>query len=198
VAGLAVLAFLPFVGSISSLPTAVLAAIVIAAVVPLVRLRPLLRLARLSRAQFFVATSTLVLTLALSPHVEQAVVIGVLLSVATHLWRELQLEVTSWSASDDLHMRPAGVLWFGTAPLLEDRFVDLIGLHPKATRLFVHLDGLGRIDTTGALVLRRLLQESREAGITVEFVDVRPRWARLVENVISKEYDPLGAAPVGG
>jgi SulP family sulfate permease len=192
VTGLAVLAFLPAASVLSPLPQAVLATIVMVAVVGLVKLGPVLRLARLSRPQFVVAGVTFVLTLALSPHVERAVLVGIGLSIVVHLWRELSLEVPSWTEAETLHLRPRGVLWFGSAARLEDTFLRLLGEHRGATRLLVHLDGLGRIDMTGALALRRVLQEARDAGLVVEVVDVRPRWRGLVENVISKEKDPLG------
>ncbi len=198
VTGLAVLAFLPLASALSSLPLAVLSAIVIAAVAPLVRLRPLLHLARLSRPQFLVAGATFALTLLLAPHVEEAVLIGVGLAVAVHLWRELSLEVPSWTEGDTLHLRPSGVLWFGTAPRLEDTFLALVGGHAEVKRLVVHLDRLGRIDMTGALAFRALLQQVREAGLAVELVDVRPRWQGLVENVIAKEEDPLGSPSASG
>ena len=132
------------------------------------------------------------LTLALSPHVERAVLVGILLSVVVHLWRELALEVPSWTEDETLHLRPRGVLWFGSAVRLEDVSLGLLGDHRDAQRLVVHLGGLGRIDMTGALALRTVLQEAREAGLELEIVDVRPRWDGLVQNVISKEQDPLG------
>jgi sulfate permease, SulP family len=191
VTGLAVLAFLPFASVLSSLPLAVLATIVIVAVVNLVRLRPVLRLARLSKPQFVVAACTFTLTLALEPHIEVAVLVGISLSIAVHLWRELSLEIPSWTDRETLHLRPRGVLWFGSAARLEDTFLALIASHPDASRLEIHLDGLGRIDMTGALALRRLIQEGRESGLTVEVVDVRPRWSGLVENVIGRRDDPL-------
>ena len=192
VTGLAVLAFLPFASSMSPLPRAVLAAIVIGAVVGLVAVVPLARLARLSPAQFVVATATLVLTLALSPHVERALVAGVVLAVALHLRRELQLEVISWTEDETLHLRPRGVLWFGTSERLEKAVLALVAAHPAAKSLAVHLDGLGRIDVTGALALRALLQDARAAGLDVQIVDVRPRWRGLVERVIERVDDPLG------
>jgi SulP family sulfate permease len=191
VTGVAVLVFIPFASVLSSLPEAVLAGIVIASVIPLVRLRPLLRLARYSRPQFAVGITTFALTLALSPHIERAVVAGVGLSIAVHLWRELRLEVPSWRDGDTLHLRPRGVLYFGTERRIEDAFLTAIADHPDARRLAIHLDGLGRIDTTGALALRALLNDAREAGLEVEILDVRPRWHRLVERVIESERDPL-------
>lgn len=191
VTGLAVLVFIPFATVLEELPRAVLGAIVIGAVANLVRPLPILRLARFSRPQFAVAAVTFALTIALSPHVEQAVIIGIALAVATHLYRELTLDVPGWTDDDTLHLRPRGVLWFGTAPRLEDAFLAHVGAHPEVGRLAVHLDGVSRIDTTAALALRSLLQEAREAGLAVEVVAVRPRWRRLVEAVIEREDDPL-------
>ena len=192
VTGLTVCALLPFAYLLAPLPQSVLAATVIIAVVGLVRPLPLLRLARLSRPQFLVAAVTFSLTLALAPHVEEAVLIGIALAVAVHLWRELSLEVPSWTENGTLHLRPRGVLWFGTTARLEDTFLGLIAEHKEAERLQIHLDGLGRIDMTGALALRGLLQEAGEAGLAVEIVDVRARWSGLVENVIAEDKDPLG------
>jgi SulP family sulfate permease len=191
ITGLAVLAFLPFAAALSSLPGAVLAAVVIAAVVPLIRLRPLLRLVRYSRGQFVVAATTFALTLALSPHVERALVVGVLLAIALHLRRELALEVSSWVEDGTLHLRPRGVLWFGTARRLEDAVLDLLARHAEASRLAVHLDSLGRIDLTGALALRALLQDARRGGLAVELLNVRPRWRGLAARVIDRADDPL-------
>ena len=192
ITGLAVLAFLPFVSSLSELPKAVLGGIVIAAVAGLVRPLPLLRLARYSKAQFALGAITFALTLALAPHVERAVLVGVGLAVALHLWRELRLEVPSWREGETLHMRPRGVLYFGTERRIEDSLLRLVTEHPDATRLVVHLDGLGRIDTTGALALRAVLQDARDAGLEVEILDVRPRWRPIVDRVIASERDPLG------
>ena len=191
VTGLAVLAFLPLAAVVSPLPQAVLAAIVIGAVAGLIRIRPLFRLVRYSRGQFAVALATFALTLALSPHVERALVAGVVLAIALHLRRELRLEIPSWIDDGTLHLRPRGVLWFGTARRLDDAVLQVLGDHPDARRLLVHLDGLGRVDITGALALRALLQDARQAGLAVEVVDVRPRWRGLVARVIEREDDPL-------
>ena len=163
----------------------------IAAVAGLIRFLPIVRLFNYSRGQFAVAAATFALTLAFAPHVERALLAGVALSIALHLRRELGLEVASWSEDGALHLRPRGVLWFGTARTLEEWVLGSIAAHSDAARLVVHLDGLGRIDMTGALALRALLQDAREAGIEVDIVDVRPRWHGLVARVIDREDDPL-------
>ena len=189
VTGVAVLLFLPFASVLDSLPTAVLASMLIVAVVPLVRVRAAYELFRISRPQFLITATTFVLTLLLSPHVERAVVAGVALSVAVHLWRELRLDVESTCVGHELHMRPQGVLWFGTARILEDRFLDLLAQHPDARSLRIHLRGLGRIDVTGALALKRVMANARRAGLTVELGLAPPTSRDVLRRVLRRDLE---------
>jgi SulP family sulfate permease len=179
VTGLAVLALLPFAGVFSSIPTAVLAAVVIVAVAPMIRVRPILMLWPVSRPQFAIAAVTFALTLALAPHVERGVMAGVVLAVAVHLWRELRLDIDVQIRGEALHLHPRGVIWFGTAPGLEDRLVRLLAEHRDASWLVVHLDGVGRLDHSGALALRNVLDFARGAGLDVS-VDGVPDHARRI------------------
>jgi SulP family sulfate permease len=192
VTGLAVLALLPFAGIFSSIPTAVLAAVVIVAVAPMVRLRPILDLWPVSRPQFAIAGVTFTLTLALAPHVERGVLAGVVLAVAVHLWRELRLDIDVEARGDTLHLHPRGVIWFGTAPGLDDRLVRLLAEHRDAARLVIHLDGVGRLDHSGALALRNVLEFARGAGLDVSVDGVPDHAQRIVAAMIG---DPGGRRP---
>ncbi|MDT8342239.1 MAG: SulP family inorganic anion transporter [Longimicrobiales bacterium] len=184
VTGLVVLAFLPFAGVLAPLPRAVLSGIVIAAVASLVRLRPLFGLARASRPQALVGLATFIATLALSPRLDQAVLLGVVLALGVHAWREMRPRVRSWTEGDTLHIRPEGVLWFGSAPELEAEAFALLESDPRTTRIIFHLGALGRIDYTGALGLRQLREDADRAGIPVEFVDVPTHAERIVARVL--------------
>jgi len=190
VTGLVVLAFLPFAGVLAPLPRAVLAAIVIGAVLGLIRLGPMLALWRFSRPQWAVASLTFALTLALAPRVDRAVLLGVALAVAVHLWRELHLDVEAVCVDETLVLRPQGVLWFGSAQTLEQRFVELLAGAPDARRLELHLASLGRIDVTGALALRRMLDQGRRSGLEVEITGVQPAHERLVRGVVEADGEP--------
>jgi sulfate permease, SulP family len=181
ITGLVVLAFLPFAGVIEPLPQAVLAAIVIGAVLGLVRLRRLVALWRISRPQFAIAWTTFALTLVLAPRIELAVVTGVTLSIAVHLVRELALRLEVSVEGDTLEVRPAGVLWFATAADLHERLIDLLERNPGAARLRLALDGLGRIDLTGAMTLGHVLDDVRDAGMTIEVTGVPPQARGLLE-----------------
>jgi SulP family sulfate permease len=186
VTGLVVLAFLPFASVLEPLPKAVLGAIVISAVIGLVRLRRLLLLWPVSKPQFAVAWTTFGLTLALAPHVEHAVLIGIALSIAVHLVRELRVEVDATVLGSTLEIRPSGVLWFGTAQALEERLIGLLDGHRGVTRVRLSLDGLGRIDLTGAIALDQLVEDAREAGLEVEVRGVPPQASGLFERFAAR------------
>jgi SulP family sulfate permease len=187
VTGVFVLLAMLFAGLLAPLPKAILGATVIAAVIPLIRPQRIAALWEPSRPAFVIAAATFVSTLALSPHVEQGVLIGVALSVVVHLWRELRSDTELWTDDDVLHVRPRGVLWFGAAQALQDRILDELATQRGARHLVLHLDGLGRLDITGAIALRAVIDSARRSDITPEVVDVQPRDRRLVDGVVESE-----------
>jgi SulP family sulfate permease len=184
ITGLTVLLLLPFMGVLETLPVAVLGASIIVAVVELLRVTPFLEYRRWARLQFLVAIGTFAATLAFAPHVERAVLVGVVLAIGAHLWRELRLSVPAWTTGSTLHLAPKGVLYFASAPALEDAFSGLLSQHRSADKLIVHLDGLGRVDLTGALALRNLLCDARNAGLAVDVADIPPQANKIVSRVL--------------
>jgi SulP family sulfate permease len=182
ITGLLVLAALPVAGVLSPLPRAVLAGLVIAAAVPLLDPRVFTRQWRLSPLQAGVAIATFLATMASAPRVERGVLVGVGLAVAVHLWRELRLHVPAELTDDGtLHVRPQGVLYYASAPALQDRLVDVVARHPAAGRMVLHLNGLGRIDLSGMLTVRAIIDD---LGLPVTVADVPEHSRRLVSRVL--------------
>jgi SulP family sulfate permease len=192
ITGACVIAFLPIATVLEPLPKAILGAAVMSAVISLVRVRRPFQVWKVSRPQALVAFGTFALTLALSPHIERAVIIGVAVSVATHLWRELRIAVDRSVDGDAVVLRPRGVLWFGCAQDLADSFLDMLAEHPDARVLRIELDGLGRIDITGAMAMRNVVQEARGAGLEVQVVGGPPQSRHFVEDVIERPRLPFG------
>lgn len=197
VAGAAVLVFLPFASVIAPLPTAVLAAAVIAAVSKLFRLGPLLKLWKLSRPQAVVGWSTFFLTLLMAPHVEEAVILSVVLAMSVHLWRELTPGFVARMEGDTLHLELRGVLWFGSAPILERALLAHLEASRSLRRVILHLGGLGRIDITGAMTLRQLREDVERSGITFQFCEVPGHACRILRQVLkwSPEEEERAQAP---
>ncbi len=184
VTGLVVLAFLPMAGVLSPLPRAILAAIVIAAVVQLIQVRSLIRLFVYSRPQALVAWGTFGVTLALAPRIEWAVLIGIGLGILLHLWRELSVEVRSHYEGTVLRLEPMGVLFFASAPGLNEALIRELAAHPRTKELIIDLTRLGRIDYTGAMALHSVGQRAERAGLTVELTGVPPQARRILTNVL--------------
>lgn len=189
VVGAAVLLFVPFASVLASLPTAVLGAIVISAVSSLLNVRPLRRYWRNTRLQFLVAAATLIASLLLAPRVDLAVIVGVGLAVGAHLYREARIHVPGWADAGVLHLRPHGVLYFASAPALEASATSLLADHPDVDQMVIHADGLGRVDVTGALVLRTLVQDAHESDIKVAFVDVPPQAIKVLDRILGDLVD---------
>lgn len=196
ISGLVVLVLIPFMGAVSYLPVAVLGALVIVGVANLVRVEPFLVFRRAARLQFAVAMATLLLTLMLAPRVEYALLAGVAFAVGAHLWRELRLSIPAWKDAGTLHIKPRGVLYFASAPSVEEVFSKLLSDHPDARRLVIHLEGLGRVDLTGALVLKRVVEDARGAGLDAEVVDVPPQARKIIHRVLGTEL--VGRSREGG
>jgi SulP family sulfate permease len=187
VTGLSVAAILPFAFVLAPLPTAVLAGLVIAAVASLIDVRAPVLYWRWSRPQFVVGVVTVVGTLILAPRVEQGVLLGVGTALAVHLWRELKVGVPSRLEDDTLHVWPTGVLYFGSAPGVERAVTQLIAEHEEVQRIVVHLGRLGRVDLTGALMLRDVLNEVRLSGVEVQLEGAKGHAARILARVLQDE-----------
>lgn len=184
VTGATVLVLLPLGFLLEDLPSAALGAIVLVAIVPLVRVDRMVDVLRWSRPQFAITGTVFVLALVLEPHVERALLAGIAVAVAVHLWRELEIETVARREGSALELLPVGVLWFGTAQGLEDRFVQLLAAHPDATRLNLRLDRLGRIDLSGALVLDAIVKDAIAAGLDVQVSGAPPQARRVLGRVL--------------
>ena len=185
VAGFFVLLFLPFASVLAPLPRAVLAAIVISAVSKLFRLRPLLRLWKLSPPQALVGWTTFLLTLLLSPHVEEAVILSVVLAMSIHLWRELTPGFVARLEGDTLFFELRGVLWFGSAPILERALLAHLGASTSLKRVVFHLGGLGRVDLTGAMALKRLQENISRNGLDFRMCEAPGHACRILRPVLA-------------
>jgi SulP family sulfate permease len=184
VTGATVLLFLPFSHILAPLPKATLAAVVVAAVWKLIRITPLLELWRLSRPQALIGWAAFGLTLALAPHVEEAVILSVVLALGVHLWRELTPAHTVRQEGSSIFLELRGVLWFGSAPTLEKALLASLEEARGIDKVVLDLGGLGRVDVTGAMVLKQLRKNVDQAGLEVEFINLPSHAERVLAEVL--------------
>ncbi len=128
ITGVVVLGFLSFASVLDGLPQAVLGAIVVGAVLALVKPRALFGLWRESRTEAILAWVTFAATLALTPAVQWAVMLGVALTAAVHFARPLKLEATAEAGRTTI--RPLGMLWLGSYRSFEQQLSAAAEDHP--------------------------------------------------------------------
>lgn len=188
VTGVAMLAFLPFSGVLESAPRAALAAVVVAAAIKLIRFDRVRAFWQWSRPQALTTAFTFTATIALDPRIDLAIVVGVVLSVAVHLWRELHAYTLFFDDPDGVRRaEPHGVIWFASVGRITAEILDDVADHTTGgDELRIDLGGVGRIDLTAAAELAEMANDLREADIDVQFVNVPGHAARLVDRVLTE------------
>ena len=180
ITGAFVLLVLPLAPALRDLPSAVLGMIVIVVVVRLVDVKEMARLPRGSFPQAMVGAGTTLATVGFAPRVERGVLVGIGLAIAVHLYRELEFVAPGERYGDTLVVRPRGVMWFATVAHVERVVREELALHQDIASVTLDMSGVGRLDYSGAVALRRLLQRIGAGGVAISVKGVPPSASRAV------------------
>lgn len=169
-----------------NLPQATLAAIIVMAVVNLVKIEPIKHAMKVQKHDGIVAIITFALTLIVAPHLEGAIIAGVVLSLGLYLYRtmrprfaELSLHADGTLRDADVHGLPRcetisvlrfdGSLYFANAGYFEDKVLANVASKPKLKYVIIDAEGINQIDATGEEMLHVLTQRLKAAGIQLMF-----------------------------
>lgn len=187
VTGLVVAATLLFLTPLLyNLPQATLAAIIVMAVANLVKIEPIKHAMKVQKTDGVIAIITFALTLIVAPHLEKAIIGGVVLSLGLYLYRtmrprfaELSLHADGTLRDADVHNLPRcetisvlrfdGSLYFANAGYFEDQVLANVARKPKLKYVIVDAEGINQIDATGEEMLHVLAQRLKAAGIQLMF-----------------------------
>lgn len=194
VTGAIVLLALPLTPLLANLPGSILGAIVVMAVVNLLHVRVLWRLFTESFPQALVGIGTLVATLLSTPRVERGILVGIGLSLAVHLYRELTITVEATIDDGVLRVAPKGVLWFASVPQIDRLVRAEVAACPDLDRVVIDLVGVGRLDYSGGMALARIINDLTGSGIGVGIVNAPPGSHEAVSQLQSTDAD-LDALP---
>ncbi|WP_297527332.1 SulP family inorganic anion transporter [Thiohalobacter sp.] len=166
------------------LPQAVLAAVIIVAVVNLVKIEPIRHALHVQKHDGIAAIVTFLLVLVLAPHLEMAIIAGVVLSLGLYLNRtmhprfvELALHPDGTLRDADLHglardphvafLRFDGSLYFANSGYFETRVLEVLADHPELQVIVLDAEGINQIDATGEQMLRELVARLGTAGVAL-------------------------------
>ncbi|MBC8494067.1 MAG: sulfate permease [Candidatus Thioglobus sp.] len=189
------------------LPQATLAAVIIMAVINLIKFAPIMHAWKVEKHDAIVAVSSFALTLLFAPHLENGIVIGVVLSLALFLYRTMQPRFTELSAHSGSTMlvnaldnkldrcevvsivKYSGSLYFGNAGYFEDRMLNLIAeKHQCLKYIIVDMAGINQIDASGEEMLAGLLDRCSAAGVEILFARTEGIEKVLRKSGFMKEY----------
>jgi SulP family sulfate permease len=179
VVGIALLFLTPL---LYHLPQATLAAVIIMAVVNLIKIKPIIHAWHAEPHDGVVAVVTFALTLFFAPHLEEGIIIGVLLSLVLFLFRSMRPRVAELSRFHDNTMRDISVhdletspkialfrfdgdLFFANAGYFENQVLQMVAEKPDLRFIILDAEGINAIDATGEEVLRNTVERLRAQNI---------------------------------
>jgi len=170
------------------LPQATLAAVIIMAVINLIKFAPIKHAWKVEKHDAIVSVVAFVLTLLFAPHLENGIVIGVILSLGLFLFRTMEPRFTELSAHSGSTMfvnaleneiescevvsivKYSGSLYFANAGYFEDRVLKLIAdKQPCIKYIIVDMAGINQIDASGEEMLAGLLERCSSNGVEILF-----------------------------
>jgi sulfate permease, SulP family len=180
---LTLLFFTPF---LYHLPQTVLAGVIMMAVIGLVNVSGFVHAWRAQWYDGAISVITFIATLAMAPHLEKGIYIGVSLSLGVFLYKCMRPRVASLSRDEDDALRDSAVcqllkcehidlirfdgpLFFANASYLEDEINDRIINRKKLRHFIIAANGINDMDASGEEMLALVLQRLRSAGYGVSF-----------------------------
>jgi SulP family sulfate permease len=168
------------------LPQATLAAVIIMAVINLVKIDPIRYAWRVQKHDGAVAVITFVLTLLWAPHLDEGIMVGVLLSLMLFLYRSMKPRVAVLSRAPDGTLRDAeihkletcrniilirfdGSLYFANTGYFEDKVLERAALKPDLKYIIIDAEAINSIDATGEEMLHNLAERLGETGVELLF-----------------------------
>lgn len=167
------------------LPQATLASVIIMAVINLIKIEPIKHAWKAEKHDGIVAVVTFVLTLVMAPHLEQGIVIGVVLAMGLFIYRTMRPRIAVLSRFHDGTFRDITVhpeldkcgkivmfrfdmsLYYANAGYFETKVLEMVADNPDAQYLILDAAGINTIDATGEEVLLHLSERLEKIGVTI-------------------------------
>jgi len=190
------------------LPQAVLAGVIMMAVIGLVNVSGFIHAWRAQWYDGAISIITCIATLALAPHLEEGIYIGVVLSLGVFLYKCMRPRVASLSRDEDDALRDSaacqllkcehidlirfdGPLFFANASYLEDEINERIINRKKLKHFIIAANGINDMDASGEEMLALVLQRLRSAGYGVSFSGINESVLEVLKR--THLYEEIGS-----
>ena len=175
--------FTPF---LYHLPEPTLAAVIILAVFNLIKFKPIKYAWRVQKHDAIVAVVTFALTLLWAPHLENSILVGVVMSMGLYMYRTMRPRIAVIARQNDgtfgdaqAHilqtcpkitiLRFDGPLFFANTGYFEEKVLERVASKPELKFIIIDAEGINEIDATGEEMLHTLAIRLNDLGIEFLF-----------------------------
>jgi SulP family sulfate permease len=168
------------------LPQSVLAAIIMMAVIGLLNIGGFAHAWRAQKYDGLIAVITFVATLGFAPHLDKGIALGVILSLALYLYRNMKpdLAILPKTPHGDYRdakrrnletcrhvmvLRFSGSLFFANVSYLEQVVLDTVASMPDLKHVLIVGNGMNELDASGEVLLSRLVTRLRGRDLEISF-----------------------------
>jgi MFS superfamily sulfate permease-like transporter len=184
--GFVVITLLFFTPLLYHLPQAVLAAIIMMAVFGLVRARGFVHAWKAQWYDGAISIVTFLTTLAFAPHLDRGIIVGVAMSIALHLFRDMRPSIALLAKHYDgtfrnrkrfalaqcrhiAVVRYQGSLIFANVIFLEEQVLERVAAMPHLKHVLIVGNGINELDASGEEKLSVMIEQLRGAGYDISF-----------------------------
>jgi MFS superfamily sulfate permease-like transporter len=168
------------------LPQSVLAAIIMMAVIGLLNVSGFVHAWKAQKYDGLISVISFVATLAFAPHLDKGIMLGVVLSLALYLYRNMKPKIATlsktprgdyrdaarWKLDTCRHiavLRFNGSLFFANVNYLEQIVLDTIASMPELRHVLIVGNGMNELDASGEVLLSQLVTRLRERDLDISF-----------------------------
>jgi anti-anti-sigma regulatory factor/multisubunit Na+/H+ antiporter MnhF subunit len=190
------------------LPQAVLAAIIMMAVASLIKIEGFVHAHKARLHDGIIGVITFIATLAFAPHLDKGIIIGVALSLAYRLLKEMHPDIHFLAKHPDGSFKPADIynlkpcrhiavirfndsLFFENVSFLEHTIIEVIALMPELKHIIIAGKGINEIDASGEELLSTLVPRLRKNGLEISFSGLNEESTAVLKN--TGLYEEIGA-----
>jgi len=174
------------------LPQSVLAAVIMMAVIGLINVSGFVHAWKAQWYDGLIAIITFVATLITAPHLDEGIMIGVLLSLGVFLYKSMRPKVTTLSMHEDRSFQSArdhgleecrhiamirfdGALFYANAGYLEEKVFERVRAMPELKHILIISNGINDMDASGEEMLSLIVERVRSAGYGISFAGLNEK-----------------------
>ena len=189
-----------FTDKLYHLPQAVLAAVIIMAVIGLINFKAIVHAWRANIHDGIASIITFTATLALAPHLEEGIIIGIGLSLILYLYRTMKPRVAVLGRYNDGTMRDIdihqdlpqdkrvtvvrfdGALYFANVAFFEEAITRVMNTRPEAKYILVVSDAIIELDASGEEAISSLVDDLLVNGVVLVFSGLKRQVLKVMNS----------------